>query len=162
MQSSILHATPAVECPRPFSRSRALLLSAVAATLLAHGGISLARNPSEPVSLNFQNADIETVIGAIGRITGQNFLIDPRVKGKLNIITNTPVAPELSYQILLSALRLQGFTAVEGEAWEAWEDGKRVEAADFFVPFGRSFDVAEAGANALGVEVSESLNVKKK
>ena len=61
MQSSILHATPAVECPRPFSRSRALLLSAVAATLLAHGGISLARNPSEPVSLNFQNADIETV-----------------------------------------------------------------------------------------------------
>ena len=115
MQSSILHATPAVECPCPFSRSRAFLLSAVAATLLAHGGISLARNPSEPVSLNFQNADIETVIGAIGRITGQNFLIDPRVKGKLNIITNTPVAPELSYQILLSALRLQGFTAVEGD-----------------------------------------------
>lgn len=65
--------------------------------------------------LNFQNADIETVIGAIGRITGQNFLIDPRVKGMLNIVTNTPVAPELSYQILLSALRLQGFTAVEGE-----------------------------------------------
>jgi hypothetical protein len=58
----------------------------------------------------------------------------------------------------------EDFTAVEGEAWEAWEDGKRVEAADFFVPFGRSFDVAEAeaGANALGVEVSESLNVKKK
>lgn len=56
----------------------------------------------------------------------------------------------------------EDFTAVEGEAWEAWEDGKRGEAADFFVPFGRSFDVAEAGANALGVEVSESLNVRKK
>lgn len=115
MHSSILNATPAVHSTRPVFRSRALLLSALAAILLIQGSISEARSPAEPVSLNFQNADIETVIGAIGRITGQNFLIDPRVKGKLNIITNTPVAPELSYQILLSALRLQGFTAVEGD-----------------------------------------------
>lgn len=69
----------------------------------------------EPVSLNFQNADIEVVIQAVGKLTGTNFLIDPRVKGKLNIITNTPVAPDLAYQILLSSLRLQGYTAVDGK-----------------------------------------------
>lgn len=69
---------------------------------------------AEPVSLNFQNADIESVIQAIGKLSGTNFLIDPRVKGKLNIVTNTAVPPELAYQILLSSLRLQGFTAVEG------------------------------------------------
>lgn len=68
----------------------------------------------EPVSLNFQNADIEVVIQAVGKLTGTNFLIDPRVKGKLNIVTNTPVAPDLAYQILLSSLRLQGYTAVDG------------------------------------------------
>ncbi|WP_249115917.1 type II secretion system secretin GspD [Azoarcus sp. L1K30] len=68
---------------------------------------------SDPVSLNFQNADIDTVIQAIGKLSGNNFLVDPRVKGKLNIVTNTPVAPDLAYQILLSALRLQGYTAVE-------------------------------------------------
>jgi general secretion pathway protein D len=67
----------------------------------------------EPVTLNFQNAEIDSVIQAIGRISGRNFLIDPRVKGKINIITNTPVAPDLTYQILLSALRLQGYAAIE-------------------------------------------------
>lgn len=68
----------------------------------------------QTVSLNFANADIASVIDAIGKISGKNFLIDPRVKGTLNIVTNTPVSRDLSYQILLSALRLQGFTAVEG------------------------------------------------
>ena len=67
----------------------------------------------EPVALNFQNAEIDAVIQAIGRISGRNFLLDPRVKGKINIVTNTPVAPELTYQILLSARRLQGYAAIE-------------------------------------------------
>lgn len=48
-----------------------------------------------------------------------------------------------------------------GEVWEAWEDGKRDEAERFLVPLGGTFDVAEAGAAALGVDVSESLNVAR-
>jgi general secretion pathway protein D len=68
---------------------------------------------NEPVALNFQNAEIGSVIQAIGSISGRNFLIDPRVKGKINIITNAKVAPDLAYQILLSALRLQGYAAIE-------------------------------------------------
>lgn len=68
----------------------------------------------DTVSLNFSNAEIGAVIAAIGKISGKNFLVDPRVKGTLNIVTNTPVSRDLSYQILLSALRLQGYTAVEG------------------------------------------------
>ena len=68
----------------------------------------------DPVSLNFANAEIESVIKAIGKISGHNFLIDPRVKGTLNIVTNTPVPRHMTYDILLSALRLQGYTAIEG------------------------------------------------
>lgn len=68
----------------------------------------------EPIMLNFVNADIETVVKAIGEITGRNFIIDPRVKGTLNIVSSRPVPKALSYQILLSSLRMQGFTAVEG------------------------------------------------
>lgn len=48
-----------------------------------------------------------------------------------------------------------------GEVWEAWEDGKRDEAERFLVPLGGTFDVAQAGADALGVEVSEALNVAR-
>jgi len=70
--------------------------------------------PAEPVMLNFVNADIETVVRAIGEMTGKNFVIDPRVKGTVNIVSSRPVPGSLAYQILLSSLRLQGFAAVEG------------------------------------------------
>ncbi len=94
---------------------RRWLSAALTCGLFAHTGLGIAQAGDEPISLNFQNADIDSVIHAVGKLTGQNFLIDPRVKGKLNIVTNTPIQRELSYQILLSALRLQGFAAIEGE-----------------------------------------------
>jgi len=67
----------------------------------------------EKVSLNFVNADIDEVIKAVSHITGRNFLIDPRVKGSINIVSATPIPSSLAYDILLSALRLQGFASVE-------------------------------------------------
>jgi len=66
------------------------------------------------VSLNFNNVDIDAVVKAIGKISGKNFVVDPRVKGNLNIVTNSPVPRSLTYSILLSALRLQGYAAIEG------------------------------------------------
>ncbi|TDR70755.1 type II secretion system secretin GspD [Paludibacterium purpuratum] len=77
---------------------------------------AVAAEPSsgETVTLNFANADIDTVVRAIGELTGRNFLLDPRVKGTVNIISAQPVSRQLAYQILLSSLRLQGFSAVEG------------------------------------------------
>ena len=49
----------------------------------------------------------------------------------------------------------------EVEAWEAWEDGARDDAVRFIVPAGGVVDIAEAGAAALGVDVSERLNVAR-
>ncbi len=74
-----------------------------------------ANAEEEQVTLNFVNADIESVVKAVGVITGKNFVIDPRVKGTVNIVSSKPVPRSLTYQILLSALRLQGFSAVEGQ-----------------------------------------------
>ena len=67
----------------------------------------------DKVSLNFVEADIESVVKAIGQITNKNFLLDPRVKGTISINTAKPVPRALTYQILLSALRVQGFATVE-------------------------------------------------
>jgi general secretion pathway protein D len=67
----------------------------------------------DKVTLNFVNADIESTIKAIGLISGKNFVIDPRVKGTLNIVSSQAVSKEMVFPILLSALRQQGFTAVE-------------------------------------------------
>lgn len=67
----------------------------------------------EKVSLNFVNADIGEVVRAVSHITGKNFLVDPRVKGTINIVSATPIPASLAYDTLLSALRMQGFAAVE-------------------------------------------------
>ncbi|HEY8553642.1 MAG TPA: type II secretion system secretin GspD, partial [Burkholderiales bacterium] len=54
------------------------------------------------------------VVKAISQLTGRNFLLDPRVKGQVTIISARPVPRSAAYQIFLSALKAQGFTAVEG------------------------------------------------
>jgi general secretion pathway protein D len=71
--------------------------------------------PGEPdtVTLNFVNADIEGVVKAVSEITGKNFVLDPRVKGTVNIVSSRPIARALVYEVFLSALRLQGYAAVE-------------------------------------------------
>ena len=63
---------------------------------------------------NFQDADIQAVVKTVSQMTNRNFLIDPRVKGKVTIISSKPVSGAAIYQIFLSALKAQGFTAVEG------------------------------------------------
>ena len=86
------------------------------AIALALGGLPAAvLAADEPVTLNFVNADIEAVIKAVAEITGRNFVVDPKVKGTINIISARPVPRNLVYPTLLSALRMQGFAAVEGE-----------------------------------------------
>jgi general secretion pathway protein D len=67
----------------------------------------------DSVTLNFVNADIPSVVKAIGEHTKKNFIIDPRVTGNMNIISQTPVSKDVAYQILLSALRVQGYVAIE-------------------------------------------------
>src|SRR5215471_9114459 len=87
-----------------------LLGAFLAALLLGAGPLRAA---DEMVTLNFVNADIEAVVKAVAEMTGRNFVLDPKVKGTINIVSARPVPVSLVYPTLLSALRLQGFTAVE-------------------------------------------------
>ncbi len=73
-----------------------------------------ARKPvlsSGEMLFNFQDADVKAVIKTISQITGKNFILDPRVKGKISIISAKPVSKAAAYRIFLSALKAQGFTA---------------------------------------------------
>ena len=79
----------------------------------ASGAKQSARENPDVVTLNFVNAEIEGVVKVVSEITGKNFLLDPRVKGTINIVSAKPVARAFVYDMFLSALRLQGFAAVE-------------------------------------------------
>ena len=63
--------------------------------------------------LSFVDADLPGVIQALARFTGQNFVTDPRVKGQLTLVSEEPVTPDQAYNMLLAALRMQGFAVVE-------------------------------------------------
>jgi general secretion pathway protein D len=71
----------------------------------------------EKITVNFVNADIQSVIKTIGQHTGRNFILDPRVTGTVNIVSDKPVSKDLLYQLLLSTLRVQGYAAVEGDGF---------------------------------------------
>lgn len=64
------------------------------------------------VLFNFQRADIEAVVKTVSQMTGRNFILDPRVKGKVTIISASPVSKGAAYQIFVSAIKAQGFTTV--------------------------------------------------
>ena len=100
----------------PVSRIRWFVFGLVFAVLAAAAPArpALAQD-ADTVTLNFVNADIEAVVKAVAEITGRNFVVDPKVKGTINIVSARPVPKSLVYPTLLSALRLQGFTAVEGD-----------------------------------------------
>ena len=93
---------------------RALCALALSIVVLAHVRFALAQD-ADAVTLNFVNADIDAVVKAVAEITGRNFLVDPRVKGTVNIVSSRPVPKSLVYPTFLSALRMQGFAAVDSD-----------------------------------------------
>ena len=65
------------------------------------------------VVLNFDNADIETVIQAASEIIGFNYVLAPDVRGKVTVQTSGRIAQEEVFGVLLAILEVQGFTAVK-------------------------------------------------
>lgn len=61
---------------------------------------------------NLRNADIRAVIAEVSRLTGRNFLIDPRVQGKISIISGKPMTDKELYQVFLSMLQVSGYAAI--------------------------------------------------
>ncbi len=104
------------------SHIRSIALAACAALALAATPVATgaqtsaprsAAQDSDPVMLNFVGAELEAAVRAIGQYTGRQFVVDPRVRGTLTLVTERPVTKRQAYEQLLAALRLQGFTIVE-------------------------------------------------
>ncbi|HDZ83815.1 MAG TPA: hypothetical protein ENH45_01225, partial [Nitrospirae bacterium] len=66
----------------------------------------------ETISFNFVDVEIQSVIKFISEITGNNFLYDERIKGKITIITPTKLSVDESFTLFTSVLSLKGFTII--------------------------------------------------
>ncbi len=84
---------------------------AAAISLLILSGSAYA----EAMTLNLKDADINTVISTVSEMTGKNFIVDPRVKGKVTIVSSRPMEAEDIYQVFLTVLNVHGFAAVPGK-----------------------------------------------
>ena len=92
----------------------ALALAILMAFSLLTGAPAQAQNRNaEPVTLNFVAADIESVARTMATITGRNVVVDPRVKGTVNLATERPVSPTAALNQFAAVLRLQGFSIVD-------------------------------------------------
>lgn len=71
-------------------------------------------SPGAPAqnTLNIKDADIRTLIATVSEITGRNFIIDPRVEGKVNVVSARPMDADEIYQVFESVLRVHGFALV--------------------------------------------------
>ncbi|HWZ62652.1 MAG TPA: type II secretion system secretin GspD [Steroidobacteraceae bacterium] len=79
--------------------------------LLTLGGIASAQ-PGQRITPNFKDADITQVAEAVAAATGKNFIIDPRVRAQVTMLSSTPMSPPLFYEAFLSILQVYGFIAV--------------------------------------------------
>ncbi len=89
----------------------ALALSAMLAA--TPGLLAQTSRPSAPITLNFVNAEIESVARALASLTKRSLVVDPRVKGNITLSTDKPVAPDVAWNQFLAVLRLQGFAMIE-------------------------------------------------
>ena len=103
-----------------FNFVQRVMRHALAALLLgfALSGVALSAEPAgaEEFELNFTDTDINAVITAVAKLTGKNFIIDPRVKGKVTVITHQSMSKDEVYEVFQSMLKVHGFAAVPGKS----------------------------------------------
>lgn len=79
----------------------------------ANNNPSITRSGNNKVTLSFANAELEAVVRTIAELVGKTAVIDPRIKGTLNVQSDTPITREQAYQQMLTQLRLSGYSAID-------------------------------------------------
>lgn len=90
------------------------LVRLAAATLLLTGLLlPVTQAQEDSLTLNFKDVEISALVGFVAEETGRNFIVDPRVRGRITLISGSPVSRDELYGVFLSILQVHGFAAVE-------------------------------------------------
>ena len=92
-------------------KSKRSIFLLVALTIIAVVPGSFAQESG--ITLNWKDADIRIVVEAVSEATGKNFILDPRVTGKVNLLSAEPMSQDAFYEAFLSILQVHGYVAVE-------------------------------------------------
>jgi general secretion pathway protein D len=94
-----------------FQRSTRLAATGLV-LLLAIGTVPQAAWAQGSITPNYKDADLSQIIEAVSAVTGKNFIVDPRVKAQVTMLSSTPMSPAAFYEAFLSILQVHGFVAV--------------------------------------------------
>ncbi|MBC7983415.1 MAG: type II secretion system protein GspD, partial [Candidatus Obscuribacterales bacterium] len=64
------------------------------------------------VTMNYKDVDLGQIVEAVSAVTGKTFIIDPRVRAQVTILSSTPMSPAAFYEAFLSILQVNGFAAI--------------------------------------------------
>ena len=88
------------------------LIVRLAALLACALPLAAAGQQGAQITPNYKDADIGQVIEAVSQVTGKNFIVDPRVRAQVTMLSNTPMSPDAFYQAFLAILQVYDFVAV--------------------------------------------------
>ncbi len=87
-------------------------LAALAGVLLALSAGAQTAGDEGLVQLDFDDAELSAVIDTIARLTNTNFIYDDRVRGRVTIVSPTPMPVDQAFAVFESVLQVKGFTTV--------------------------------------------------
>jgi general secretion pathway protein D len=121
----------------PADRARHHVAVLAGALLALWAGIpTLAQTPT--ITPNYKDADIRQIIEAVSEVTGRNFIIDPRVKAQVTMLSSSPMSPEAFYEAFLSILEVHGYVAVpSGDLTKILPDANARQVPALDLPSGR-------------------------
>ena len=85
------------------------VLAGIIALLLMPAAV---RAQDEQALVNFNQAEIQTVIDDVSAVTGYTFIVDPSVRGRVTITSQAPLSPAAYFQVFLSTMRVHGYAVV--------------------------------------------------
>lgn len=67
---------------------------------------------AQMVTLNFKDMDINLLIDTVAEVTNKTFIVDPRVKANITVVSSKPMDSDQVYEVFLSILNVHGFSAI--------------------------------------------------
>jgi general secretion pathway protein D len=98
---------------------------------------ALAQGPT--ITPNYKDADLRQIIEAVSAITGRNFIVDPRVRAQVTMLSAQPMSPDAFYAAFLSILEVHGYIAVpSGDLVKILPDANARQVPGVDMPIGQT------------------------
>jgi general secretion pathway protein D len=117
------------------ARHMAVILAMLALAMVAPAALA----QSATITPNYKDADLRQIIEAVSAITGRNFIVDPRVRAQVTMLSAEPMSPDAFYAAFLSILEVHGYIAVpSGDLIKILPDANARQVPGIDMPVGQA------------------------